>query len=105
MAIITVTIPTVTNNRYQTEIRPATVTVRTSKSSQPSPNLRTYIALAREASTSGDRVAAENFYQHAEHYFRIMNAANKAHPAFPAWSICIMKVPCPADHRRARGTW
>src|SRR5438067_2470531 len=33
-----------------------------------------YIALAREARTSGDRVAAENLYQHAEHYFRIMNA-------------------------------
>src|SRR5947209_6277206 len=33
-----------------------------------------YIALAREAQTSGDRIAAENLYQHAEHYFRIMNA-------------------------------
>jgi len=33
-----------------------------------------YVALAREASTSGDRIAAENFYQHAEHYFRILNA-------------------------------
>lgn len=33
-----------------------------------------YIALAREAAASGDRIAAENFYQHAEHYFRIMNA-------------------------------
>jgi hypothetical protein len=33
-----------------------------------------YIALAREAASSGDRIAAENFYQHAEHYFRIMNA-------------------------------
>jgi hypothetical protein len=33
-----------------------------------------YVALAREAVSSGDRVAAENFYQHAEHYFRIMNA-------------------------------
>jgi len=33
-----------------------------------------YISLAREAQASGDRVAAENFYQHAEHYFRIMNA-------------------------------
>src|SRR3981189_592296 len=33
-----------------------------------------YVALAREAQTSGDRVAAENLYQHAEHYFRIMNA-------------------------------
>lgn len=34
-----------------------------------------YIALAREAATSDDRVAAENFYQHAEHYFRINNAS------------------------------
>jgi len=33
-----------------------------------------YVALAREAQTSGDRIAAENFYQHAEHYFRVMNA-------------------------------
>jgi len=33
-----------------------------------------YLALAREATASGDRVAAENFYQHAEHYFRINNA-------------------------------
>jgi hypothetical protein len=38
-----------------------------------------YIALAREASTSGDRIAAENLYQHAEHYFRVMNAANDGH--------------------------
>src|SRR3981189_1765291 len=34
-----------------------------------------YVALAREAATSGDRIAAENFYQHAEHYFRIVNAS------------------------------
>jgi hypothetical protein len=34
-----------------------------------------YVALAREAVTSGDRVAAENLYQHAEHYFRIANAS------------------------------
>ncbi|HEX5453005.1 MAG TPA: DUF4167 domain-containing protein [Stellaceae bacterium] len=33
-----------------------------------------YIALAREAQASGDRIAAENLYQHAEHYFRVMNA-------------------------------
>src|SRR5580704_5877145 len=32
-----------------------------------------YQALAREAQTSGDRIASENFYQHAEHYFRVMN--------------------------------
>lgn len=35
-----------------------------------------YVALAREAAASGDRIAAENLYQHAEHYFRVMNAAN-----------------------------
>ena len=33
-----------------------------------------YLALAREATASGDRIAAENLYQHAEHYFRINNA-------------------------------
>jgi hypothetical protein len=33
-----------------------------------------YIAMAREAQASGDRIAAENLYQHAEHYFRVMNA-------------------------------
>ena len=30
-----------------------------------------YLALARDASSSGDRIAAENFFQHAEHYYRI----------------------------------
>ena len=39
-----------------------------------------YVALAREAVSAGDRVSAENFYQHAEHYFRIMNI-NGENPA------------------------
>ena len=34
-----------------------------------------YVGLAREATVADDRVAAENFYQHAEHYFRINNAS------------------------------
>jgi hypothetical protein len=29
-----------------------------------------YVTLAREATAIGDRIAAENFYQHAEHYLR-----------------------------------
>jgi Domain of unknown function (DUF4167) len=33
-----------------------------------------YVTLAREATAIGDRIAAENFYQHAEHYLRIDNA-------------------------------
>ena len=39
-----------------------------------------YVALAREAAGSGDRIAAENFYQHAEHYFRVMNANGEGNP-------------------------
>ncbi|USG60693.1 DUF4167 domain-containing protein [Sneathiella marina] len=37
-----------------------------------------YIAVATDAQTSGDRVAAENYFQHAEHYFRIVAANNAA---------------------------
>ena len=33
-----------------------------------------YQALGRDAQSSGDRVAAEGFLQHAEHYFRIIAA-------------------------------
>ncbi|MBX3455734.1 DUF4167 domain-containing protein [Ferrovibrio sp.] len=33
-----------------------------------------YCQLARDANASGDRVGAENFLQHAEHYYRIMLA-------------------------------
>jgi hypothetical protein len=32
-----------------------------------------YMTLARDATASGDRIAAESYYQFAEHYFRIMN--------------------------------
>src|SRR5262245_32806208 len=34
-----------------------------------------YAALARDAQSSGDRVMAENYLQHAEHYNRIIAAA------------------------------
>jgi hypothetical protein len=34
-----------------------------------------YVGLAREAAIGGDRIAVENFYQHAEHYLRIANAS------------------------------
>jgi hypothetical protein len=33
-----------------------------------------YLTLARDAYSSGDRVMAENYFQHAEHYYRIVNA-------------------------------
>lgn len=37
-----------------------------------------YLQLARDAHTSGDHVVAENYLQHAEHYFRLIAAAQAA---------------------------
>jgi uncharacterized protein DUF4167 len=31
-----------------------------------------YLALAQAAASAGDAVEAENYYQHAEHYYRLM---------------------------------
>jgi hypothetical protein len=39
-----------------------------------------YQQLARDAQTSGDRVLAENYLQHAEHYFRLMRAMQPQRP-------------------------
>ena len=72
------------------------------------------------AAASGDRVAAENLCQHAEHYFRIMNAANEGHQhratrpdtppmskqkwptgRFPRWMVRYLphRVSCEPDFR------
>ncbi len=39
-----------------------------------------YLALARDAQSSGDRVKAENYLQHAEHYFRVLRSIQGAPP-------------------------
>jgi hypothetical protein len=36
-------------------------------------NYERYLALARAEALAGDRIAAENYFQHAEHYFRSMS--------------------------------
>jgi Domain of unknown function (DUF4167) len=36
-------------------------------------NYERYLALARAEALTGDRIAAENYFQHAEHYFRSMH--------------------------------
>ena len=56
-----------------------------------------YVALAREAQASGDRVAAENLYQHAEHYFRLMNMQNEGQGQGPP------RPTTPADLEMAGG--
>ena len=39
-----------------------------------------YQQLARDAQTAGDRVLAENYLQHAEHYFRLLRAMQPLRP-------------------------
>ncbi len=36
--------------------------------------LEKYLVLARDASSAGDRILAEGYFQHAEHYYRILNS-------------------------------
>ncbi|MDZ4736511.1 MAG: DUF4167 domain-containing protein [Rhodospirillaceae bacterium] len=40
--------------------------------------LEKYLAMARDASGAGDRISAENYLQHAEHYYRLINAHGDA---------------------------
>lgn len=40
-----------------------------------------YQQLARDATSGGDRVLAENYLQHAEHYFRVVRAMQPTRPA------------------------
>jgi hypothetical protein len=55
---------------------------RSSNSSRPEPksphnaqrNYERYLALAQAEAQSGNSIGAENYYQHAEHYFRSMTS-------------------------------
>ena len=39
-------------------------------------NYDRYLALARSEAQNGNTIAAENYYQHAEHYFRSMSSTS-----------------------------
>jgi len=41
-------------------------------SGQPKNSFDRYTALALAAAAAGDVIEAENYYQHAEHYYRVM---------------------------------
>ena len=48
---------------------------RSNDSANPQKSFERYIALARDAASSGDAVESQNYYQHAEHYLRLMAAS------------------------------
>jgi hypothetical protein len=39
--------------------------------------------MARDAASRGDTIEAENFYQHAEHYFRVLREQNSSRAEIP----------------------
>lgn len=42
-----------------------------------------YLALARDATSAGDRILAEGFYQFAEHYYRVVSDSTDPERRFP----------------------
>jgi hypothetical protein len=69
-----------------------------------------YQQLARDATTAGDRVLAENYTQHAEHYFRVMRAMQPQRPLseiigrdqfVSGFDIDFEEEPSPADAAEA----
>ena len=70
------------NNRSNSRRGPSNYRSHTLDSNGPDVKVRgsanqiceKYQALARDASSSGDRIMAENYLQHAEHYYRLVNA-------------------------------
>ena len=71
--------------------KPSTPSNRSYESNGPEVKIRgnapqifdKYVQLARDASLAGDRVRAENLYQHAEHYFRLIQASQPRRDAGP----------------------
>ena len=67
-----------------------------------------YQNLARDSSSSGDRVSAESYLQHAEHYFRIMLSNNSANgrvnalPGDPLFEQMLINQSAEAEEQDAR---
>ena len=62
-----------------------------------------YMSLARDALASGDMVAAESYFQHAEHYNRIIMATVTSVTAGMAVEICQASLASMAAPREVTG--
>jgi hypothetical protein len=62
-----------------------------------------YLQLARDANSAGDRVMAENYLQHAEHYYRIMAAAAAQQAQYQAQQAAQNPNRQPGDQQQQPG--
>lgn len=46
----------------------------------PQQSVEKYLTLARDAASSGDPISAENYYQYADHYYRMVMANRPPRP-------------------------
>ncbi|MGQ0664281.1 MAG: DUF4167 domain-containing protein [Pseudomonadota bacterium] len=60
--------------------------------------LEKYLALASDATAAGDRIATENFYQHAEHYYRLIHAGQDPYNRPPMYPQDQQRVAPPHDN-------
>ena len=65
-----------TNRSWQRTSNVARPEPRRSQNAQSS--YERYLALAQAQAQAGDIVGAENYYQHAEHYFRSMSSVRES---------------------------
>lgn len=63
-----------------------------------------YLQLGRDATGGGDRVMAEGYFQHAEHYFRILNAMSQAQQQNQPPPRRQANGPLPPDQDNGEGT-
>jgi len=56
-----------------------------------------YLTLARDAAAAGDPVSAENFYQYADHYYRLVCESRPAHVAPPSVPSDVVEEGTPAE--------
>jgi hypothetical protein len=63
-----------------------------------------YLQLGRDATGAGDRVMAEGYFQHAEHYFRILNAMSQAQQQHQPQQRRHAGGPMPAEAEAGEGT-
>jgi hypothetical protein len=61
-----------------------------------------YLQLARDANSGGDRIMAENYLQHAEHYYRIMAATAAQQAQYQAQQAAQNPQSAPQQHVQAQ---
>ena len=59
--------------QFKSATKPRAGSARTNRDQSAHLNYERYLSRAHDEARAGNQIDAENYYQHAEHYFRLMN--------------------------------